>query len=110
MAQVIWSPQAVDDLRAICQYIARDSEKLAVSTATRFFLATDQLEEFPLSGKVVRERGREGLRELVVGSHRVIYTVDDPGHVSIVCVIHGRQQFPAGVAEEPAVYISPVAP
>ena len=51
MAQVIWSPQALEDLRAICEYIGRDSEQLAILTVTRILRATDQLEDHPLSGR-----------------------------------------------------------
>jgi len=41
MTQVRWTPQAADDLEAICGFIARDSEQLAAIFADRVLRATD---------------------------------------------------------------------
>ena len=73
MAQVRWTPQAADDLEATCLFIARDSPQLAAAFADRVLRAADQLASYPRSGRIVPELGIENIREIVVGSYRVIY-------------------------------------
>ena len=55
MAQVRWTPQAVDDLEAICIFIARDAPSIAAVFAQRAFDITDRLANFPESGRIVPE-------------------------------------------------------
>ena len=73
MAKVRWTPQAADDLEAICLFIARDVPRLAAIFADRVVRSTDQLASHPRSGRVVPELGIENIREIIVGSYRVIY-------------------------------------
>jgi plasmid stabilization system protein ParE len=47
MAEVRWTPQALDDLEAICLFIARDSPAMALIFAQRAFAATYRLPDFP---------------------------------------------------------------
>jgi len=74
MAQVSWTSQALDDVEAICLFIARDAPRYAEVFADRVFRVTDRLARFPRSGRVVPEIGREDIREIIVQSYRVIYT------------------------------------
>ena len=59
MAQVKWTPQALDDLEAICLFIARDAPQIAAVFADRAFRATDRLANFPRSGRIVPEPKQE---------------------------------------------------
>ncbi len=43
MTQVRWTPQAADDLEAICLFIARDAPQLAAVFADRVVRVTDRL-------------------------------------------------------------------
>lgn len=65
MAKVTWTEQALEDLEAICLFIARDALRYAELFADQVFKATDRLEDFPLSGRVVPEIGREDIREII---------------------------------------------
>jgi len=73
MAQVRWTPQVADDLESICLFIARDSAQLAAVFADRVLRATDRLVTYPSLGRVVPELGVEDIREIIVGSYRIIY-------------------------------------
>jgi len=74
MAQVKWTPQALDDLEAICLFIARDAPPIASVFADRAFRATDRLAEYPRLGRrIVPELRVENIRELILGTYRVIY-------------------------------------
>jgi len=68
MAQVRWTPQAADDLEAICLFIARDSAQLAAIFADRVLRATDRLASYPRLGRVVSELGIEDIREIIVAA------------------------------------------
>jgi len=70
-----WTDQAVGDLQAIREFIGRDSPRYGRLVAERLFDATERLEAFPLSGRVVPELGRDDLRELIVGEYRIVYRV-----------------------------------
>ncbi len=95
MAQVKWTPQALDDLDAICLFIARDAPQYAYVFADRLFRAAERLEEFPSSGRIVPEFGMEDLREIIIGSYRLIYRLHD-GEVQILTVHHGARLLDSG--------------
>ncbi len=90
MAEVRWTPQALDDLDSICLFIARDAPQVAVVLASRAFHATDRLANYPLSGRVVPELGIENMREIIFGNYRLIYRVQGD-EVQILTMHHGAQ-------------------
>ena len=73
MVQVNWTFQALDDVDAVCLFIARDAPRYAELFAERVFRAAHQLAEFPNSGRAVPEIGRSDIREVIVQSYRLIY-------------------------------------
>lgn len=89
--EIRWSPQAASDLRAIKDYIARDSPHYAEITINRIIDAAMSLEEFPRLGRVVPERSDDSIREIVVQNYRVIYLLD-PDVVEILTVHHGARR------------------
>ncbi|MFQ5799952.1 MAG: type II toxin-antitoxin system RelE/ParE family toxin [Bacteroidota bacterium] len=91
MARVTWTDQALEDLEAICHYIARDAPLYATVFANRAFESTDRLERHPLSGRAVPEVGREDIREIILGNYRIIYRVL-PDEVEVLTVHHGARR------------------
>jgi toxin ParE1/3/4 len=96
---VVWSRQAQDDLDAIRAYIARDSEHYAQLTIDRLVTAPERLLAWPRSGRMVPEVGDKDLRELLVGSYRLVYRIHAEA-IGIVTVFHGAREFrlPEGAA------------
>ena len=90
MADLIWSPQAADDLEAICTFIARDSEAYARDFAVRVIGAVELLREFPAAGRIVPEFQDPVLRELLHGSYRIIYETQAEA-VHILAIHHGAR-------------------
>jgi plasmid stabilization system protein ParE len=90
MAEVRWTPQAADDLDAICLFIARDAPQVAATFADRVLRATDRLANHPGLGRVVPELGIQNIKEIVVGSYRVIYRIrrDD---IHLLTIHHGAR-------------------
>jgi plasmid stabilization system protein ParE len=93
VASVGWTAQALDDLEAVCLYIARDAPHIAQVFAARSFDAADRLAEFPLSGRVVPEVGRPEIREVFVYRYRIIYRYTGDV-VAILTVQHGARLLP----------------
>ncbi len=90
MAKVTWTQQALEDLEAVCIFIARDAPLYAELFAGQVLRATDRLEDFPLSGRVVPEIGQENIREIILGNYRIIYRVL-PEEVEILTIYHGAR-------------------
>jgi toxin ParE1/3/4 len=54
---------------------------------------SQQIGNFPLSGRIVPEAELPQIREIFEGSYRIIYHIK-PDQVDIIAVIHGSQQTP----------------
>ena len=91
--EVIWLPEAADDLEAIVAYIARDSPTYAANFAARILSTTADLPRFPKLGRRVTQWNRASLRERIVGNYRVIYQIL-PDRILILAVIHGARRLP----------------
>ena len=73
MTLVRWTLQAADDLEAIRDFIARDSEPYAALVVARILSAIDRPEEFPMSGRTPPEKRGTDLRELIEPPYRIVY-------------------------------------
>ena len=87
---VSWSPEALEDLEAIAEYINRDSAFYARAVVTKIVRAARDINEFPWIGRVVPEFGDEKIRERFVYSYRLVYQVDG-NQILVVAVIHGKR-------------------
>ena len=90
MAQVSWTPQALRDLDAVCLFIARDAPRYAEIFAYRVFQAVDRVGEFPNSGRIVPEIGRNDIREIILQSYRIVFRVR-ADEVEILTIHHGAR-------------------
>ena len=90
MAEVRWTLQALDDLEAICLFIARDAPPVSAVFAQRAFDATDRLARFPRSGRTVPEFNNPDFREMILGNYRLIYRIRS-GDVQILTVHHAAR-------------------
>jgi len=91
--RLVWSPRALQDLLAIRDYIARDSPHYADLTVRRVFDAVERLARFPESGRVVPELRRRDIREVIVGSLRVVYRHDGVT-VGVATVFNASRRLP----------------
>jgi len=63
MVTIRWTPQAINDLESIFQYISHDSRPTAKLFVEKIYYLIDQLQHFPLSGRHVPEVDKEDIRE-----------------------------------------------
>lgn len=88
--KVTWSPEAVEDLESIAEYIERDSSFYAQSVISKILEASRNIKEFPLIGRVVPELGNENIRERFIYSYRLVYKMEKR-KILIIAVIHGKR-------------------
>ncbi len=88
MVEVKWTNQAIEDINNIAEYISKDSKKYARIQVNNFFKRTEVLAEFPYSGRIVPEAGNENIRELIIGSYRIVYHIISKTNIDILTVHH----------------------
>ncbi len=52
-----WSPEAVEDLESIAEFIARDSGFYAKAVVSKILAVSEDITSFPFSGRIVPEIG-----------------------------------------------------
>jgi toxin ParE1/3/4 len=97
--KILWTEPGLDDLRAIRDYIAKDSETYAINFVESILAAVEQLSEFPRMGRAVPEANVPAIRELLFRGYRVIYQVHESA-IHILAVIHGYRDL-SGMSPKP---------
>ncbi len=96
--RIVWSPEAIEDIEAIAEYIERDSKFYAKAVVNKIFNSSEKLKEFPKIGREVPEIAREEIRELIIYSYRLVYQIKEK-QILIIAVIHGKRQFDSVIKE-----------
>jgi plasmid stabilization system protein ParE len=98
---VVWTDRALDDLRAIGDFIARDNPAAAEKWVGSLLAAAASAAETPLAGRIVPEFKREDVRELLRRTYRIVYRVREQS-LEILTVFEGHRRFPQGVLPDMA--------
>ena len=89
---VQWTETARADLQGIWDYISRDSVYYANKYTDELLSATDILKDFPGMGRVIPEIGDPNSREIIHGSYRIMYLIEDV-NIYITQITHGARNF-----------------
>lgn len=89
---VKWTLPAKKDLRKIHDYIAEDSRFYARRVVENIVEKTEDLDAHPEIGRVVPELNDQSIRELIVYSYRLVYSLKGEA-VEILAVVHGKRDF-----------------
>jgi len=93
--KVIWTDEAIADLRQLVTRTAKDNPVAALKFGEELIRKSMLLGQQPRLGRVFRGQERDTLREWVVRPYRVIYEVDDYSKVVFVRTLwHGARQEP----------------
>jgi toxin ParE1/3/4 len=92
MAEIIWSPAAIEDADAIAEYISRDSADIAALFISRLILAAERLCDFPYSGRMIPEIGNELCREIIYDPYRIMYRIEKES-IWITGIVHGARDW-----------------
>ena len=88
--KVHWTKTAEAHLDAIHAHIAQNSVEYAKRMVDRLTSRSQQIGNFPLSGRRVPECKVDQIREVFEGHYRIIYYIK-PDQIDVLAVIHGAQ-------------------
>jgi toxin ParE1/3/4 len=86
--KVHWTDTAEGHLDAIYAHIAQDSPEYAKRMVDRLTRRSQQIGDFPFSGRRVPEYDVDRIREVIEVPYRIIYHIK-PDQIDVVAVIHG---------------------
>ena len=93
--QVIWTDEAIADLRQLVAFISNDNPRAAVKLGEELIRKSMLLAAHPRLGRMLREPKRDTLRELIIPPYRLICEIDDASQTVRVRVLwHGARQEP----------------
>jgi plasmid stabilization system protein ParE len=92
--KVLWTEQAFLRLAEIEEFIAADDEDAALRWVGRIIDRAKALAEFPEMGRRVPELPGSALRELIVGSYRIVYRLSDEA-VEVLTVFEAHRLLPS---------------
>lgn len=90
MVKINWTTTALNDVREIINFIAKDSPVYAERVGISLIVSVRRLEQFPYSGRIVPEFSDESIREIILSSYRIIYTLRK-NNCYVVSVIHANR-------------------
>jgi toxin ParE1/3/4 len=90
MGQVHWTESALDDLRDITEFVAKDSPAYAERLATKLAEAPRRLAALPRTGSIVPEFQQDAIREVVVRPYRIIYQIRGED-CFVAAIMHGSR-------------------
>ena len=91
-ARLRWTLRARADLVAIGRYVARDDARAARRWLEKLRSKAREAAA-PRAGRRVPEVERDDVREMIVGSYRIVYRVERTG-ISVLTVFEGHRSFP----------------
>ena len=91
--RVHWTNTAISHLLAVYEHVARDSPLYARRIVDRLIRRSEEVADFPLSGRTVPEYQTQDIREVIERPYRIIYraTAD---RIDVLAVVHGMQMLP----------------
>jgi plasmid stabilization system protein ParE len=90
MVDIIWTQTAIEDLKAIGEYIGKGSEYYSKIVVQKIYHTVGRLRDFPLSGRKIPEFDNENLREVLSQNYRIFYYFES-NQVSILTIVHNKQ-------------------
>ena len=87
--KVVWSPLALEKIEATAKFIALDKPSAAEKWVNDVFDRTDLLGSQPELGREVPELLGSNYREVIFGSYRIIYKVEN--EIKVLTLRNSRQ-------------------
>jgi len=90
MVDIRWSPEAIEDIESISDYISQDSEEYASDLIKGIIMGIENLKKFPFLGRKFPDREDDNLREIIYKKYRIIYEIKEE-IIEILIVAHGSR-------------------
>lgn len=88
--EIIWSYEAAADLKALAEYIGKDSAFYSAAFVQEIVDVSRSLGRFAERGRIVPELSSPEVRELLVREYRLIYSIEK-SRLVILGLIHGKR-------------------
>ena len=88
--KIHWTDTAAGHLDAIYSYIAQDSQEYAMRMVNKLTYRSQQIANYPQSGRTVPEYEIDQIREVIESPYRIIYHIK-ADQIDILAVLHGSQ-------------------
>ena len=93
--KVIWTDEAIADLRQLVVFISQDNPPTAVKLGEALIRKSMILASHPRLGKTLKKSPKDSIRDLIVPPYRLIYEIDDRAQLVYVRLLwHGARQEP----------------
>jgi len=93
MRECVLSPEAVADLQAVWDFIAKDNESAADRMVDQILDAFDRLAQWPGLGHIRPDLTTRDVRFWGVESYLIVYR-ESHGVLHIVAILHGSRDIP----------------
>jgi toxin ParE1/3/4 len=90
--RVRWTSRALRDLKAIGAFIAKDNPAAARRWVARLKERARKAAPIPQAGRKVPEIERDDVREVFLGSYRIMYRIY-PGVIEVLTVLEAHRLF-----------------
>lgn len=91
--RVLWTDAAIGQLQTIHDFIGQTSPEYALLIVDRLTNRSIQLASFPRSGPTVPEYELDDVRQIVEGSYRIIYLINEAeNEIEVLAVIHTARE------------------
>ncbi len=88
MVKIVWTDASINDLKEIFEYISEDSVRYAGLTVNKIYLGAQVIAVNPYTGRTVPVFNKPLIREILIGSYRIIYRIKNDIQVDILRVYH----------------------
>jgi toxin ParE1/3/4 len=90
--KLLFTPEAVFDLKSICNWIARDNPERAATFVDELEASCADILLFPEKYQLAVRFERQGLRRKVHGNYSIFYRIK-PDAVEVIHILHGARDF-----------------
>lgn len=91
--RVHWTDNAIEHLVGIYGYISQNSPVYAKRMVDKITRRSEQISDFPMSGRKVPEYESDEIREVIEKPYRIIYRIK-PDQIDVLAVVHGARLLP----------------
>jgi len=90
--RVHWTNTATSHLLAVYEHVARDSPLYTRRILDRLIRRSEEVAEFPLSGRMVPEYETQDIREVIESPYGL--STGTAERIDVLAVVHGTQMLP----------------
>jgi addiction module RelE/StbE family toxin len=87
--EIIWSPQSIEDIEEIGNFIAADNPTRAVTFVDKLISSVERLSDYPESGPILEEN--PVFRFIVLQAYRIVYQLRSKKILIVTVLGPGRQ-------------------